>query len=76
MNLRKAPGGMDLVSMRQAHELRPSGRSAGVEECAYGLAICRRLEFENVRRTCNRLIEAQKVANRAAILAKHENRSE
>ena len=48
VHLRKAPGGMDLIAVSQAHDLRASGRAAGMKERAYGVAIGRQRKVECV----------------------------
>lgn len=57
VDLRKAPGGVDLVAMRQPHQLRPAGGSAGMEEGAYRGAIGRWREVQRIARARNRRVE-------------------
>ena len=76
VDLRKAPGRMDLVSMRQADEFWPSGGPAGVEQRADGVAILRWLEVWAVVHGRDRLIEAHRAAGQAAVRTDHEDRLE
>lgn len=73
MNLGKTPGGVDLIAVRQADKLRASRRAAGVEERAYGVAVCRRLKVERVALRRKDLSEADVFATGIALAADDQN---
>ena len=69
VNLGKAPRGMDLIAVRQAHELRASGRAAGVKERAYGVAVGRELKVQGTALRRQAFIEANNLATGIALAA-------
>ena len=73
VNLRKAPGGMNLISMRQANELRTSGRSAGVKERTHRLPIIRWLEIKRFSLTRDRLVEADESTRQTSAFSHDQN---
>ena len=60
VDLRETPGGMDLVAVREPHQLRPAGGSPGVKQRAHRRAVSAGIKAEPVRLAGNRLVEAAK----------------
>ena len=73
VDLRKAPGGVDLIAVRQADKLRASGRAAGMEERAYGVAVRRKPEVQGGALRQQALIEADDLTARIAFAADDQN---
>jgi hypothetical protein len=73
VDLCKAPGGVDLIAVRQADKLRASGRAAGMEERAYGVAVRRKPEVQGGALRQQALIEADDLTARIAFAADDQN---
>jgi hypothetical protein len=73
VDLRKAPGGVDLIAVRQTDKLRASGRAAGMEERAYGVAVRRKLEVQDVALRQQALIKADDLSAWIAFTADDQN---
>ena len=69
VDLRKAPGGVDLIAVRQTDKLRASGRAAGMEERAYGVAVRHKPEVQGGALRQQALIEADDLTARIAFAA-------
>ena len=73
VHLCEAPGGVDLIAVRQPHELRAPGRAAGVKERANGVAIGRQREVERVALYGRARVEACKPTALIAVAADHQD---
>ena len=73
MNLRKAPGGVDLIAVRQADKLRASRRAAGMEERAYGVAVRRKPKVQSGALRRQAFIEADDLTTGIAFAADDQN---
>jgi hypothetical protein len=73
VNLSEAPGGVDLIAVGEADELRTPGRAAGVKQRADGVAI--RGELKVQRRPLRRhaLLKTDNLVSRIAFAADHQN---
>src|ERR1700720_3050517 len=62
MDLSKAPGGMNLIAVRQGDELRASGRAAGVKERAYRVTVRGQRKIQGAALRRQAFIEANNLA--------------
>ena len=69
VDLRKAPGGVDLIAVRKPDQLRPARGAPGVKERADGRPVRAGIEAEPVRLAGNRLVEAAKPVVETAVVA-------
>ena len=69
MDLSKAPGGMNLIAVRQADELRASGRAAGVKERAYRVTVRGQRKIQGAALRRQAFIEANNLATGIALAA-------
>jgi hypothetical protein len=76
VNLSKAPGGVNLISVRQADELGAAGRPAGMKQRANGGAVAVELKLKDVTPGRERRIEADHLVWRIAVTTDYQNEAQ